>query len=206
MGASNKFTAEEQLDQISLYWINLNDGDARGLTVHITSADRDVSFDLNGGNRIPRAAERMARSVDELRAAGIGVSKVLLVHDGSLVSHDVFEWLLTMLLPEVELNFSIAAPVDLPQANGRETIVRDKRQAEQLGRTIKLLGDEPQSGSDIVRLAEAEGYDLIVLPTAGESRAFSSALQDDCAEFILRNAPCSVFVASHPALPKAVAS
>ena len=58
-GGSNKFTAEEQLDQISLYWINLNDGDPRGLTVHITSADRDVSFDLNGGNRIPRAAERL---------------------------------------------------------------------------------------------------------------------------------------------------
>jgi amino acid transporter/nucleotide-binding universal stress UspA family protein len=206
MGASNKFTAEEQLDQISLYWINLNDGDPRGLTVHITSADRDVSFDLNGGNRIPRAAERMARSVDELRAAGIGVSKVLLVHDGSLVSHDVFEWLLTMLLPEVELDFAIAAPIDLPQAQGRETIVRDKQQAEQLGRKIKLLGDEPQSGSDIVRLAEEAGYDLIVLPAAGESRGYSSTNQDDCADFILHNAPCSVFVASHPALPKAVAS
>jgi len=117
-----------------------NDGDPRGLTVHITSADRDVSFDLNGGNRIPRAAERMARSVDELRAAGIGVSKVLLVHDGSLVSHDVFEWLLTMLLPEVELNFAIAAPIDLPQANARETIVRDKQQAEQLGRKNQAAG------------------------------------------------------------------
>ena len=71
----------------------------------MSAADRDVSFDLDGGNRIPRAAERLARSVDELRAAGIGVRKVLLVHDGSLISHDVFEWLLTMLLPEVRIGF-----------------------------------------------------------------------------------------------------
>ncbi len=65
--------------------------------MHIVSADRDVTFDLDGGNRIPKAAERLARSVDELRAAGIGVRKVLMAHDGTLTSHDVFEWLLTML-------------------------------------------------------------------------------------------------------------
>ena len=58
LGASNKFTAEEQLDQIALYWISLNDGHPLGLTVHIVSADRDVSFDLEGGNRIPKAAQR----------------------------------------------------------------------------------------------------------------------------------------------------
>ena len=59
IGASNKFTAEEQLDQVGLYWISLNEGQAAGLTVHITSADRDVTFDLNGGNRIPKAVERL---------------------------------------------------------------------------------------------------------------------------------------------------
>ena len=104
LGASNKFTAEEQLDQIALYWINLNEGHTLGLTVHIVSADRDVSFDLEGGNRIPRAAERQARSAAELRAAGIGVRKVMLAHDGTTSSHDVFEWMLTMLAPDVDLD------------------------------------------------------------------------------------------------------
>src|SRR6185295_20423728 len=37
LGASNKFTAEQQLDQIALYWINLNSGQPRGLTLHIVS-------------------------------------------------------------------------------------------------------------------------------------------------------------------------
>src|SRR4029077_20376737 len=68
LGASNKYTAEEQLDQIALYWINLNEGQQMGLTVHIVSCDRDVSFDLDGGNRIPKAAQRQAKSVADLRA------------------------------------------------------------------------------------------------------------------------------------------
>ncbi len=110
LGASNKYTAEEQLDQIALYWINLNQGHQQGLTVHIVSADRDVSFDLEGGNRIPKAAERQARSVAELRAAGIGVRRVLLAHDGTPSSHDVFEWLLTMLSPEVDLDLVAVTP------------------------------------------------------------------------------------------------
>ncbi len=78
LGASNKYTAEEQLDQISLYWINLHRGQPHGLTVHLVSNDRDITFDLEGGNRIPKEAQREARSVEELRTAGIGVRRVLL--------------------------------------------------------------------------------------------------------------------------------
>jgi hypothetical protein len=69
LGASNMYTAQEQLDQIALYWIHLHGGKPRGLTVHIVGSDRDVTFDLNGGNRIPTAAERQARSAAQLREA-----------------------------------------------------------------------------------------------------------------------------------------
>ena len=72
----------------------------QGLTVHVVSQDRDLTFDLDGGNRIPKAAERQARSVAELRAAGIGVRRMLLVHDGTRASSDVFEWLLTMVVEQ----------------------------------------------------------------------------------------------------------
>ena len=90
VGASNKFTAEEQLDQIAFYWISLHDGPPPALTVRILSRDRDVYFDLDGGNRIPKFGERRARSVADLRAAGIGVAKVLLVHDGTPASERSF--------------------------------------------------------------------------------------------------------------------
>src|SRR5262249_7347635 len=58
MGASNKYTAEEQLDQIAFYWISLHDGQPTPLTVRVISRDRDVYLDLAGGNRIPKISER----------------------------------------------------------------------------------------------------------------------------------------------------
>jgi amino acid transporter/nucleotide-binding universal stress UspA family protein len=206
LGASNKFTAEEQLDQIALYWINLNSGQPRGLTLHIISADRDVSFDLDGGNRIPRAADRLARSVNELRAAGIGVRKVLMVHNGSLTSHDVFEWLLTMLLPEVDLDFIAVSNDGSRLGNPQETLLRDRQQAEQLGRKVKLLSDIPQNGPEIVQLARDGNYDLIVVPWAEESRSLPAGAHDDWVSYVLSNSSCSVFLASHAALPKQLVS
>src|SRR5262249_51977311 len=83
MGASNIYTADEQLEQIAFYWISLHGGNPAPLTVRILSRDRDMYLDLAGGNRIPKISERKARSVAELRAAGVGVDRVLLLHDGT---------------------------------------------------------------------------------------------------------------------------
>src|SRR5438067_8921427 len=116
MGASNKYTADEQLEQIAFYWINLHDGQPGPLTVRILGRDRDVYLDLAGGNRIPKISERKARSVAELRAAGVGVDRVLLVHHDSTESSDLFQAVLTMLDPDVALGLvpvgveSAAAP------------------------------------------------------------------------------------------------
>ena len=57
IGASNKFLADEQLDQVALLWINLHGGHTAPLTVRILSKDRDLHFDLGGGSRIPRRAK-----------------------------------------------------------------------------------------------------------------------------------------------------
>ncbi|HMF18979.1 MAG TPA: APC family permease, partial [Gemmataceae bacterium] len=108
VGASNKFTAEEQLDQIAFYWINLHEGMTPPLTVRVLSRSRDVYLDLEGGNRIPKISELKARSVAELRAAGVGVERVLMVHDGTPSSSDVFQAVMTMLDPQVTLD--LAAP------------------------------------------------------------------------------------------------
>jgi amino acid transporter len=204
LGASNKYTAEEQLDQIALYWINLNEGDPHGLTVHIVSADRDVSFDLEGGNRIPRAAERQARSVADLRAAGIGVRRVLLTHDGTLASHDVFEWLLTMLASDVDLDLVAVSPMIGHPASGHAPLDRDQQHALQLGRKLNILDKHPQTGPDIVRMAREGNYNVIVLPWSEEARTNSMPIESDWAYFVLQNAPCSVFLASHPVVPKEV--
>ena len=103
LGASNAYMADEQIEQIAFYWINMHGGDPTPLTVRILSRNRDLYFDLAGGNRIPKIGERKARSVAELRAAGVGVSHVLLVHYGTSASSDLFAAALTMLDPLVAL-------------------------------------------------------------------------------------------------------
>ena len=74
------------------------------LTVRLLSRSRDVYLDLGGGNRIPKISERQARSVAELRSAGVGVSRVLLVHSGTAEGSDLFKAVLTMLDPHVAMS------------------------------------------------------------------------------------------------------
>jgi amino acid transporter len=198
IGASNKYTAEEQLDQLALYWIHLHQGEPHGLTVHIVSADRDLTFDLHDGNRIPTAAERQAKSAADLRAAGIGVTRVLMAHDGTAASHDIFEWLLTMLASDVTLDAATAPPLE-PAYNGdSDGVQKDQQRASQLGRAVKLLASTPQTPAEFVRLAAAGDYDLIVLPWPGAEEA------EKWIDEVRQNAPCNVFLAAHALIPREV--
>ena len=67
------------------------------------SRHRDLYFDLAGGNRIPKSASGEARTIAELREAGVGVRHILLVHYNTLASSDLFAAALTMLDPMVLL-------------------------------------------------------------------------------------------------------
>jgi hypothetical protein len=198
IGASNKYTAEEQLDQLALYWINLHEGEPLGLTVHIVSAERDLTFDLHEGNRIPTAAERRAKTAADLRAAGIGVQRVLMAHDGSAASHDVFEWLLTMLASGVTLDVAPAPPLESAYNVDSDAAPKDQQRAAQLGRSVKLIASSPQSPAEFVRLAAVGDYDLIVLPWPGAAEA------EKWIEHVRQNAPCNVFLAAHAIIPREV--
>jgi hypothetical protein len=204
IGASNKYTAEEQLDQIAFYWIHLHGGMPQGLTVHVVSQDRDLTFDLDGGNRIPKAVERQARSVAELREAGIGVRRVLLVHDGTRASSDVFEWLITMLSSSVELDVVRASPLEPTLANGHDPFEKDRQWAEQLGRKLSVLAEDRQTGPEIVRMSRDGGYDAIVLPALSASETPFGAAAADWPVYILLHARCSVFIAVHPMIPREI--
>jgi amino acid transporter/nucleotide-binding universal stress UspA family protein len=202
VGASNKYTAEEQLDQIAFYWINLHGGQPQPLTVHVVSQDRTVSFDLDGGNRIPKAAERRARSVAELREAGLGVQRMLLVHDGTQASSDVFDWLLTMLSGSVQLDVARAPALSSEVENGADTLIRDRQWAEQLDRTLTVVADTPLSGIEIIEISRKGNYDAIVLPALTASATPFGPATLDWPVYVLQHAPCSVFIAVHPAIPR----
>jgi amino acid transporter/nucleotide-binding universal stress UspA family protein len=200
LGASNTYTADEQFEQIAFYWINANDGEMKPLTVRILSRTRDVYLDLGGGNRIPKISERQARSIAELRAAGVGVSHVLLVHDNTAESSDLFDAAMTMLDPQVILTVALIGP----STKGlRETnwIQQNLQRAQQLDREVNVEPislEEPEQA--IIKLAQEKNYDLIVLgPESSDSE--TPGLNVD---FILQNAPCSVCRITPPPIPQDV--
>lgn len=192
LGISNIYTADEQLEQIAFFWITVHGDAAPPLTVRLLSRQRDVSFDLNGGNRIPKISERRARSAAELRAAGVGVSRVLLAHDGTPAGSDLLRTLLTMLDPDVALG--VIHRADTPA----ESMQQDERRARKLGRELEMHTISGDWATAVVRTAQEQGYDLIVLPAAAEHPAGTS---DPVTEQILREAHCRVFLAPPPAIP-----
>ena len=126
-----------------------------------------MNLDLAGGSRIPTIHERRARSVADLRAAGIGVSRVLMVHDGSSAASDLFQSLLTMLDPEVALDV-----LQLPEADGTErTISDDLAQAQLLGRVSRLLHAAEIGAESLVQTVLTGKYGAVVLGTSPSSPA-----------------------------------
>ena len=152
LGASNKYTAEEQLDQIAFYWINLHGGEPQGLTVHIVSRTATSRSTWTAATASRKSASGRRRSVADLRAAGIGVRRVLLVHDGTPDSHDVFEWLLTMVAPEVHLDL---VPVRAEEpASGMAIAIRapDQQRAPNWAAPCNCWRRIRRAGPEIVRL------------------------------------------------------
>lgn len=203
IGASNKFTADEQLDQISLMWINLHDGNTKPLTVRILSKDRDLHFDLGGGNRIPRAGEIKARSIAELRKAGVGADRVLLVQRDSLAGLDVFQSVLTILDEDVELNVLVLPPsVDTASADAIHAIVE---QSSQVDRKVNVQLLDGEIGAGIVQQAKDGGFDLIILPLPEEVDRARPINLPAWMQHVLQNARCRVLLVADPALPKELA-
>jgi nucleotide-binding universal stress UspA family protein len=198
MGASNKYPADVQLDQIALYWMNLNAGEPRPLTVRLLSRDRDVYLDLAGGNRIPQISDRQAKTVAELRAAGVGVDRVLLVHDGSRAGSDLFQSVLTMLDPQVALALAYVPGPDAAPA----VLRKDHERARNLGRELAIHPLSANYGAELVQLARESGADLVIL----RRPVVDDRLCDVPSEYVLRHAHCPVFLATAPAIPDEAAA
>jgi amino acid transporter len=204
MGASNKYTVDEQLEQIAFYWINLHGGSPTPLTVRILSRERDVYLDIAGGSRIPKISERSARSVAELRAAGVGVDRVLLLHDGSSGNSDLFQAVVTMLDPLVVLGVVPISPNGAEAPGGNGVVHQDEERARKLGRGLTVLNLAKTDGPTIVEKLRQDQYDLVILPLSDESPSSIAGAIDERAKYILRHAHCRVFLASAPGIPQEV--
>jgi nucleotide-binding universal stress UspA family protein len=160
-------------------------------------------LDLAGGNRIPKISER-ARTVAELRAAGVGVDKVLLTHDGSAAASDLFQGVLTMLDPEVVLGLVSLVPAGGEPHNGPSVVQQDRLRAEKLGRHLSVYEPTGDAGPELVRLAREGQYDIIILSPPQEQPGGPTAVVDRRAEYVLRNAHCRVFLAAAPLIPQEI--
>jgi amino acid transporter len=203
VGASNTYTADEQISQLAFYWISLHHGEPAPLTVHIVSRDRDVALDLGGGNRIPKISERQARSIAELRAAGVGVRRVLMVHDGTPSCGDLFEAVLTMLDPQVALALVPVVAADDP-ASDYTQVQQDRERARRLRRDLAVLEVKGDVGPGVVRLAREGLYDLIVVPLPADLPADPHRPLDARSAHILSHAHCAVLLAGAPVIPHEV--
>ena len=209
LGASNKFSAEEQLDQISFYWISLHGGVPTPLTIRILSRNRDVYFDLEGGSRIPKITERQATSVAELRAAGIGVNRVLMAHDGTRAHDDLFQTAMTMLDPMVTLDIVAIPPEDAAatvshSASGQGLIEYDLERARHVGRELEILRPKGEVGPEIVRLAREGHYDLVIIALPEHRTQNGSFPGIRWLDHHLEQIHCPVFLAAMPAIPHEV--
>jgi amino acid transporter/nucleotide-binding universal stress UspA family protein len=204
IGASNKFTADEQFDQLGLYWIDINGGQLRPLTVRILSKDRDLHFDIAGGNRIPRQAERRARSVAELRQAGLGIGRVVLVHEDSRTGLDLFQGVLTMLDASVTLSVVVVPPDE--GMNSASIVPAIQAQAAQLDRKLSVQQILTEVGPTVARHAAQGHFDALIVALPGDLPHAHALRLSDWVEYLLRNAPCRVFLVSPPPVPQSPAA
>jgi amino acid transporter len=200
LGASNKFTADEQLEQLAFYWMNVDEGKMTPLTIRVLSRQRDVYLDLAGGNRIPKISERKARSVEELRSAGIGVSRAMLVHFGTAECSDLFKAVLTMLDPHVAMTLvPLAAKSETAEAGG-SWIQQDVERSQQLRREIDVCPlPEGDPAQEIVRLASEQKFDVVLIGKASESSIEAVPPLDT--DYILEHAPCWVCLVMPKPIP-----
>jgi hypothetical protein len=138
----------------------------------------DLHNDLAGGCRIPRPSERQARTVAQLRAAGLGVRRVLLAHDGSREAADLFSTVLTLIDPQVTLDLAV------PPADASEALTESLEQAHHLERAVQARPTD-----SLAEAVRAGGYDLVIIPAGKGHDAAALAAELGCRVFVVAPPP-----------------
>ena len=146
MGPSNKYRPEDQLDAVALYWLNVCGAKPEPLSIRVLGKDRDVRLDIAGGSQIPKpgaAAAESAGLLADLRKSWHGVERLLLAYDGSPLSADFLDTVMSFLDPAIQVTLIDVAeedpdgegPAD-PIAEANEVIERGVERARELGRDV----------------------------------------------------------------------
>ena len=117
----------------------------------------------------------------------------------------LFQSILTMLDPGVQLGLVMPPHVGVQVSDGQDLLHLAEERSKQLGRDIAILAITGETGPEIVRLARENAYDLLVLAPPDDSPSGGPLPLVPWMEFVLRNAHCRVFVAAMVALPQEAA-
>jgi hypothetical protein len=145
---------------------------------------------------------REARSVADLRAAGVGIDRTLFIHDGTGASSDLFEEILTMLDGQVRLD--VVSVHKHLSPTGQDMSLHDVEQAQRLGRTVTyhaLNGELPAGGCGqyLVDQLREQKYDAVFLLAEPGETAENVDQWRVLVEYMTLHAHCVVFRATRPA-------
>ncbi len=205
MGVSNKFEPHDQLDQVALYWLNLCGAKPLPLTIRVMSSDFDVRMDVAGGSTIPRVGEREPESVKtltELRASWRGVQRLLLAYDGSALSADFLDTVLSFLDPSIEA--TLISVQEEGESDPHDNAAMDEvarkgvERARELGRRVESLVVRGEAGPKIVKAALEGKHDAIFMSLRGEYRALDTMVMAATTRYVLQHAPCRVVLGFAP--------
>jgi nucleotide-binding universal stress UspA family protein len=208
MGPSNKFRPEDQLDAVALYWLNVCGAQPDPLSIRVLGKDRDVRLDIAGGSQIPKpgaAVAESARLLADLRKSWHGVGKLLLAYDGSPLSADFLDTVMSFLDPAVKVTLIDVAeddpdgegPAD-PATEAGDVIMRGVERARELGREVAYRVVRGHAGQEIVAEAIEGRYDAIFMSLRGVYRRGDTTAFASNTRYVLENAPCRVILGFAP--------
>lgn len=206
MGGSHKFDPNDQLDAVALYWLNVCKANPDPLTIRVLGKDRDVRLDVAGGSQIPRAGAREAealRVLAELRGSWRGVERLLLAYDGSPLSADFLDTVMSFLDPAISVTLLDVAEAEGPQSgdplgDATQIVQQGVERALVLGRAVEFLVVRGEPGREIVRAAVEGKFDAIFMSLRGEYRRRDTAAFAANTRYVLENAPCRVILGFAP--------
>jgi nucleotide-binding universal stress UspA family protein len=207
MGPSNKFRPEDQLDAVALYWLNVCGTKADPLSIRVLGENRDVRLDISGGSQIPKpgvAVVEIAQLLSELRKGWHGVEKLLMAYDGSPLSADFLDTVMSFIDPAIRVTLINVAEngqdngAQSPMEEARRVIERGVERASELGRKVDSKVATGEAGPQIVRAAVNGQFDAVFMSLRGVYRRGDTTAFASNTRYVLENAPCRVILGFAP--------
>ena len=207
MGPSNKYGPEDQLDLVALYWLNVCGAKPEPLSIRVLGKDRDARLDIAGGSQIPKpgaAAAESVRILSELRKSWHGVERLLLAYDGSPLSADFLDTVMSFLDPAIQVTLIDVVEDQSNGVNGDPTgdahlvVERGIERARELGRNVEYRVARGEAGPEIVRAAIEGKFDAIFMSLRGVYRRGDTTAFASNTRYVLENAPCRVILGFAP--------